>query len=110
MKEELQGAEGRDDGGLVYKLITPLKEKQEFRCESCPETVPPFSNAMAFKRHCKKTHDVVIKPEEVKVSCMLEKKGRTCNRKLQMSMMYRHIEDVSYNKHLAQTLVYIIRV
>ena len=99
LNKEIQGVEGRDDGGLVYKLVTPCKVKQEFRCESCPETVPPFANAIAFKRHCKKTHDVDVKPKEVKVSCMLDKKGRTCNKRLQLSMMYRHIEDVSYNKH-----------
>ena len=82
---------------VVYKMVTPLKKKESYVCPDCPPTVPAFKNANAFRRHMRKEHDKDVKPEQPKVSCMLQDPSDTdsqCKSRLPRKDMYRHFEEV----------------
>ena len=90
-----------DESGekVVYKLVTPLKKKEYYVCADCPPTVPAFTNANAYRRHMKKEHDKDVKPDQPKVSCMLQAPSDTasqCRSRLPIAQMYRHFEEVSH--------------
>ena len=89
-----------DESGemVVYKLVTPRKKKEYYVCPDCPPTVPAFTNANAYRRHMRKEHDKDVKPDQPRVSCMLQAPGDTasqCKSRLPIAQMYRHFEEVS---------------
>ena len=83
---------------VVYKMVTPLKKKAQYVCPDCPPTAPAFTNNDAYRRHVRNEHKKDVKPDEPKVSCMLQDPNdpaSRCKSRLPRKMMYRHFEEVS---------------
>ena len=95
-----------EDSQIVYKKITPHKLNVEYKCkeEGCSKSTPSLA---VYKRHMRDDHKKEPGQDNVvKVTCMLpkkkSKKGETCDSKLPLSEMYRHLDRVHNKPRLSK--------